>query len=160
MLGALPPGDDAAVDARPPDRLQFGDVVLVPEERLLLKNGRPVPLTPKAFDVLVALATNPGRLLTKDQLLQAVWGDTVVEEANLSYHVFAIRKALGDSDNGRFIETVPKRGYRFTAHVEPLNGGNGTSPASAPATDGKDRVPSPSPGVLSPSLEAAQRAGA
>ena len=140
----------------PAARLQFGDVVLVPEERLLLKNGRPVPLTPKAFDVLVALATNPGRLLTKDQLLQAVWGDTVVEEANLSYHVFAIRKALGDSDNGRFIETVPKRGYRFTAHVERVNGGNGTSPASAPATDGEDRVPSPSPGVLSPSLEAAQ----
>ena len=84
----------AAVHVTPPDRLQSGDVVLVPEERLLLKNGRPVPLTPKAFDVLVALATNPGRLLTKDQLLQAGWGDTVVEEANLSYHVFAIRKAL------------------------------------------------------------------
>ena len=105
-------------------RFRFGDLTLIPDERLLLKNGRPVPLKPKAFDLLVVLADNPGRLLTKEQLMQAVWGDIVVEEANLSYLVFAIRKALGESNNGRYIETVPKSGYRFTAAVERMNGSN------------------------------------
>lgn len=95
-------------------RLQFGDVTVVPGERLVLRNGRPVALTPRAFDLLLFLAENPGRLLTKEQMMQAVWGDTAVEEANLAYHVFAIRKALGDTaENGQLIETVPKSGYRF-----------------------------------------------
>jgi DNA-binding winged helix-turn-helix (wHTH) protein len=77
-----------------------------------------VPFTPKAFDLLVVLTANPGRLLTKEQLMQAVWPDAIVEESNLAYHVFAIRKALGESADGkRFIETVPKRGYRFVAPV-------------------------------------------
>jgi DNA-binding winged helix-turn-helix (wHTH) protein/Tol biopolymer transport system component len=99
-------------------RLQFGDVTLVPVERLVLRNGQPLSLTPKAFDLLLVLAENPGRLLTKEHLMQAVWADTAVEESNLSYHVFAIRKALGDTaENGQLIETVPKRGYRFTASV-------------------------------------------
>ena len=99
-------------------RLQFGTVTLIPDERLLLKDGHPVSLTPKAFDLLVFLVTNPGRLLTKEQLLDAVWPGTIVEESNLAYHVFAIRKAFGeDSDAGRYIETVPKSGYRFVAPV-------------------------------------------
>jgi DNA-binding winged helix-turn-helix (wHTH) protein/Tol biopolymer transport system component len=98
--------------------LAFGPVTLIPDERLVLKNGQPVPLTPKAFDLLSVLASNPGRLLTKEQLMQAVWPDTVVEESNLTYHIFAIRKSLGDEGNGeRYIETVPKRGYRFVAPV-------------------------------------------
>ena len=110
--------------------LQFGDATLIPGEHQLLKDGQPVLLTPKAFDLLVVLARNPGRLLTKEQLMQAVWGDTAVEDSNLSYHVFAIRKALGDTaENGHLIETVPKRGYRFTATVTPLNGRIGDSPA-------------------------------
>jgi DNA-binding winged helix-turn-helix (wHTH) protein/Tol biopolymer transport system component len=97
-------------------RVQFGTVTLIPDERLLLKDGHPVSLTPKAFDLLVVLAANPGRLLAKEQLMQAVWPDTTVEESNLAYHVFAIRKALGESANSdRYIETVPKRGYRFVA---------------------------------------------
>ena len=120
-------------------RWQFGDVTLVPDERLLLRRGQPVPLTPKAFDLLVVLVSNSGRLLTKEQLMQAVWGDTAVEESNLSYHVFAIRKALGDTaENGHLIETVPKSGYRFTATVTRPNGGEGGSKALA---DDPDREP-------------------
>jgi DNA-binding winged helix-turn-helix (wHTH) protein/Tol biopolymer transport system component len=100
-------------------RIRFGSVTLIPDERLVLKDGRPVPLTPKAFDLLAVLAANPGRLLTKEQLMQAVWPDTTVEESNLSYHVFAIRKALGESsDSDHYIETVPKSGYRFVAVVD------------------------------------------
>jgi Tol biopolymer transport system component/DNA-binding winged helix-turn-helix (wHTH) protein len=99
-------------------RLQFGAVTLIPNERLVLKDGHAVPFTPKAFDLLVVLAENPGRLLTKDHLMQAVWPDTAVEESNLAYHIFAIRKALGENaDADGYIETVPKHGYRFVAPV-------------------------------------------
>jgi DNA-binding winged helix-turn-helix (wHTH) protein/Tol biopolymer transport system component len=102
----------------PSERLEFGPVTLIRDERIVLKNGQPVPFTPKAFDLLSVLASNPGRLLTKEQLMQAVWPDTVVEESNLTYHIFAIRKSLGEDGNGdRYIETVPKRGYRFVAPV-------------------------------------------
>ena len=104
-------------------RFEFGTVTLIPDERLVLKDGRPVPFTPKAFDLLAELAMNPGRLLTKEQLMQAVWPDTTVEESNLTYHVFAIRKALGENgDSGPYIETVPKRGYRFVAAVRRVEG--------------------------------------
>ena len=75
--------------------LQFGDFTLDVSERLLLRDGRPVLLTPKAFDVLAALAARPGRLITKDELLKEVWPDSFVEESNLAYHVFALRRALG-----------------------------------------------------------------
>src|SRR5687767_13654229 len=90
-------------------RVHFDTVTLIPDERVVLKDGRAVPLTPKALDLLVVLTANPGRLLTKEQLMQAVWPDTTVEESNLAYHVFAIRKALGESsDSEGCIETVPK----------------------------------------------------
>ena len=78
-------------------------------ERLLEREGQPVALTPKAFDLLAALVEQPGRLVSKDELLRKVWPDTFVEESNLAYNVFALRKALGDTaEEGRFIETVPE----------------------------------------------------
>ena len=105
--------------------LQFGDFTLDVSERLLFRDGRPVPLTPKAFDVLAALVVRPGRLMTKDELLKEVWPDSFVEESNLAYHVFALRRALGETpDGGRYVETVPKHGYRFVAPVTPCNGAN------------------------------------
>ena len=117
--------------------LQFGTVTLIPDERLVLKDGHPVPFTPKAFDLLAVLAGNPGRLLTKEHLMQAVWPDTVVEESNLTYNIFAIRKALGEgSDSDRYIETVPKRGYRFVAPVVRVEaGGRAPSTAREPAAE-------------------------
>jgi DNA-binding winged helix-turn-helix (wHTH) protein len=119
-------------------RLQFGDVTLVPDERLVLRDGQPIPVTPKAFDLLLVLTANPGRLLTKEQLMEAVWADTAVEESNLSYHVFAIRKALGDTaENGQLIETVPKRGYRFTPNVTRLNESEDRPGVSAEESDPK-----------------------
>ena len=103
--------------------LQFGDFTLDVAERRLLRDGRPVTLAPKAFDVLAALAARPGRLITKDELLKEVWPDSFVEESNLAYHVFALRKALGETADGEsYVETVPKRGYRFTASVTAVNG--------------------------------------
>ena len=91
-------------------------MTLIPLERVLLQDGQPVSLTPKAFELLAFLAANPGRLHTKDELLQAVWPDAVVEESNLAYTVFAIRKALGESaESARYIETVRGVGYRMAS---------------------------------------------
>ena len=90
-----------------------------------------MPLTPKAFDLLAALLEKPGRLITKEELLQKVWPDTFVEESNLAYNIFALRKALGDTaENSRYIETVPKRGYRFRASVNPASPPSNAQPAS------------------------------
>ena len=102
---------------RPPVRtIRFGAVTLVPDERLLIKDGQPASLTPKAFDVLLVLAANAGRLVTKEELIETVWPDTAVEESNLTYHIFAIRKALGEAPDGeKYIETVPRKGYRLAA---------------------------------------------
>jgi len=107
-------------------RLRFGDFTLDVAERRLLRDGRPVSLAPKAFDVLAALAARPGRLMTKDELLKEVWPDSFVEESNLAYHVFALRRALGETADGEsYVETVPKRGYRFSASVNAVNGADG-----------------------------------
>ena len=120
---------------------QFGPFSIDVGERVLRRDGRPVPLTPKAFDVLAALVEQPGRVISKEELLQKVWADTFVEESNLAYNVFALRKALGDTaENGQYIETVPKRGYRFIGTVTCASRGNGGSPspeavAEAPVTE-------------------------
>ncbi len=95
---------------------RFGAFTLVPSERLLLRDGGAVPMTGKAFDLLVALVRNAGRLVTKDQLLAEVWPGLVVEEVNLSVNMSAVRKALAvDSRGAEWIETVPRQGYRFNA---------------------------------------------
>ncbi len=95
---------------------EFGPFRLDADERLLLREGEAVPLTPKAFDLLLALVQRHGHLLEKDELLKKVWPDAFVEEANLSYTISQIRKALGEGEGGsRYIETVPKRGYRFVS---------------------------------------------
>lgn len=91
----------------------FGAYRLDAHERLLLRDGQPVSLPPKALDLLLALVARAGSLATKEELLAEVWPGTFVEEANLSYTVSILRKALGDA----CIETVPKSGYRFTALV-------------------------------------------
>lgn len=97
---------------------EFGPFHLNAEERLLLKEGQPVPLTPKAFDTLLLLVENSGRLIDKDELMGSVWPDTVVEENNLNRSIYVLRKALGESSGtAKYIETVPKHGYRFVASV-------------------------------------------
>ena len=97
---------------------EFGSFWLDADERLLLRTGEAVPLTPKAFDLLLALITQPGHLLEKEVLLKTVWPDSFVEENNLADNIFKLRKALGEGENGqKFIETIPKRGYRFVATV-------------------------------------------
>lgn len=97
----------------------FGPFCLDPSERRLLHDGKPVALTPKCFDLLVILVENSGHLLGKDELIERLWPGQFVEEANLSFNISTLRKALGEGQSGRhFIETVPKKGFRFVAHVE------------------------------------------
>src|ERR1700737_2292607 len=97
---------------------RFGQFVLDSRRRTLSHADSPISLTPKAFDVLLFLAQNPNRLVTKEELLQAVWGDTFVEEGNLAQYVSHLRKALGDKpeDTG-LIVTIARKGYHFTADV-------------------------------------------
>src|SRR6266481_429313 len=97
---------------------RFGQFVLDSRKRTVSRADSPVYLTPKAFDVLLFLAQNPNRLVTKEELLQAVWGDTFVEEGNLTQYISHLRKALGDNaENARLIVTIARKGYQFTGNV-------------------------------------------
>jgi DNA-binding winged helix-turn-helix (wHTH) protein len=112
---------------------EFGPFRLDAAERLLSRDGEAVPLSPKAFDLLLALVERHGRLLEKEELMKLVWPGTFVEEANLSYTISLIRKALSEVA-GQFIETVPKHGYRFIAEVRRERAcGNDPAPGRAGA---------------------------
>jgi eukaryotic-like serine/threonine-protein kinase len=94
----------------------FGPFDLLPDKRLLVRLGAPVPLTPKAFDTLVFLVEHHDRVVTKDELLEALWAGVTVEEGNLTQQIFLLRKALDDSSEGQqYIATIPRVGYRFVA---------------------------------------------
>src|SRR4029077_4202633 len=100
------------------DLYRFGPFLLDPRRRTLTRAGSPVSLTPKAFDVLIFLVQNPSRLVTKEELLQAVWGDTFVEEGNLTQYISHLREALGDTASRmRLIVTLARNGYQFTETV-------------------------------------------
>jgi len=100
---------------------EFGKFRFDPAEHLLLRDGQPVSLTPKAFEILQVLLQSNGRLLSKEELMARIWPNSFVEEANLTVNISALRKTLGDRpDGGEYIETVPKRGYRFVAEVTEL----------------------------------------
>src|ERR1700684_4678506 len=97
---------------------RFGQFELDSRKRTLSRADSPVSLTPKAFDVLLFLAQNPNRLVTKEELLQAVWGDTFVEDGSLTQYISHLRKALGDnSEDARLIVTIARRGYQFAGEV-------------------------------------------
>jgi pimeloyl-ACP methyl ester carboxylesterase/DNA-binding winged helix-turn-helix (wHTH) protein len=95
----------------------FGPFRLDAAERVLLGARGVVPLTPKAFDTLLALVEDSGHVIGKDELMRKVWPGVFVEENNLAQNISALRKALGEEGGQKYIETVPKRGYRFAAEV-------------------------------------------
>jgi DNA-binding winged helix-turn-helix (wHTH) protein len=97
----------------------FGPFVVDVLEGLLLREGQPVQLTPKAFETLLALIENSGHCIGKDVLMRRVWPDSYVEENNLSQNISQLRRALQaeGKDASTYIETVPRRGYRFRAPV-------------------------------------------
>jgi DNA-binding winged helix-turn-helix (wHTH) protein len=116
---------------------EFGRFRVKADERVLRRGEELVSLTPKAFDILLTLLENAGRIVNKDDLMKKVWPNTFVEEGNLTQNVSLLRKALGESATGpQFIETVPRRGYRFVAAV---NRGNGNDQDAA--TENGTRIP-------------------
>src|SRR5262245_26204161 len=103
-----------------PSSLQwvFGPFRLDPEHACLWRTAQAIPLPPKVFAVLHYLVTHPDRLISKDELLDAVWPETAVNEAVVRVAIGALRKVLGDmAQTPRYIATVPRRGYRFLASV-------------------------------------------
>src|SRR4051794_39405868 len=99
-------------------RCAFGPFTLDSERRILAENGNSVPISGKAFDVLLLLVDNRGRLVDKDELLSRVWAGSVVEESSLAHSIFALRKALGDHRKEPiYIATIAGRGYQFVAPV-------------------------------------------
>ena len=106
------------MDQKRQDFYEFGPFVLDTIQHLLLREQQPVPLTPKTYDTLLVLLENSGRMLSKDELMKALWPDSFVEESNLTVQISMIRKALGEvPGEHRYIVTVPGRGYRFSAEV-------------------------------------------
>jgi DNA-binding winged helix-turn-helix (wHTH) protein len=109
-------------------------------ERVLRREDRIVPLTPKCFDTLLVLARHGGSVVEKQMLMREVWPDSFVEESNLSQNVFVLRKTLGETPEGaQYIQTIPKRGYRLVVPaaqavpaVSPPQGA-ASLPASPPA---------------------------
>jgi DNA-binding winged helix-turn-helix (wHTH) protein len=96
------------------DLYEFGPFRLNESGRLLTRGDEVIPLQPKTFDLLLLLVQNHGVVVAREQLVKALWPDVFVEEANLSFQVSSLRKALGP-DGGQYIQTVPKLGYRFAA---------------------------------------------
>src|SRR2546422_7288382 len=100
------------------DFYEFDQFRIDAAERLLLREGTPLGLPPKAFDILLALVRHSGHVLEKGELIETVWPDTFIEENNLTQYISALRKALGDDRREhRYIETVARRGYRFLVPV-------------------------------------------
>src|SRR5205809_271727 len=101
---------------------EFDSFRLIPAERQLLHDGQPLALPPKAFDTLVVLVQNSGRVLKKDDLLRQVWPDSFVEESNLNHYISVLRKTLSNGNNGdAYVETVRGYGFRFNAEVSVTN---------------------------------------
>ena len=110
---------------------QFGSFCLDTAVRVLLRDGRLVPLPAKAISTLLVLVRNSKHVVEKDVLMNEVWPDEVVEESNLAQHIVMLRKALGETESCKYIETVPRRGYRFLETVSQPNG----QPTPAPSIE-------------------------
>jgi TolB-like protein/DNA-binding winged helix-turn-helix (wHTH) protein len=138
---------------------RFGPFALDSRKRTLSRSDSPVSLTPKAFDVLLFLAQNPNRLVTKEELLQAVWGDTFVEEGNLTQYIYHLRKALGDnSEDARLIVTIARKGYQFTADVTVAEAADTTTQAVVQVSTAESSLADTQPVLGSPADEVVPKA--
>jgi TolB-like protein/DNA-binding winged helix-turn-helix (wHTH) protein/Tfp pilus assembly protein PilF len=156
ILTPFPSGLCMPTDASSRRIYEFGDWRVDPDEHLLLRQGNPVPLTPKVFQTLVILVENAGRLVPKDEFMRRVWPDAFVEEAALAQNISLLRKTLATSaTNGAAIETVPKRGYRLLAAVRALEARDeGASAASAPSVASATVSPRDETGIASQGIAA------
>ena len=133
---------------------EFGPFRMDPDKQVLLREGQPVAVTPKAFETLLVLVRRSREVVTKEELLSAVWPDSFVEEANLSQNIFMLRKALGDTMEERhYIVTLPGRGYRFAAEVRTISEGSEVLSAGMRSrTEITIEETAPEPGRSTPAL--------
>jgi DNA-binding winged helix-turn-helix (wHTH) protein/tetratricopeptide (TPR) repeat protein len=130
---------EAEMDGDENPSYRFNSFLLDVAERQLSHADAAVPLTPKAFDVLAYLVEHSGHLVLKDDLMQAIWPDSFVDEVNIPRTIHTIRRALGEQDNGdKFIETVPTKGYRFIAYVEKVSGNGSDLRLIPPSVDDQE----------------------
>jgi DNA-binding winged helix-turn-helix (wHTH) protein/TolB-like protein len=120
----------------PQELLEFDVYTIDVGQRVLLSRGSPVPLPPKVFATLLALAEEPGRVLEKDYLLKKIWPETFVEEGSLARNVSTLRRVLGSGEDEEYIETIPKRGYRFRGAVRRVSEAYATPTTSSPPRGG------------------------
>ncbi len=130
---------------------EFEDFRLDANTRLLYRGGEQVMLTPKAVETLVALVESEGKVVSKDELMQRIWADTIVEESNLAQYLHVLRKTLGETSDGKpYIETLKRRGYRFNGKVRVIRNENGPPASVEDADDGRAKEPSKVADLISP----------
>jgi DNA-binding winged helix-turn-helix (wHTH) protein len=101
---------------------EFGPFRIDLKERVLMRGGQIVPLTPKVFDTLLAIVERRGELVSRQELIRAIWPETHVVEGNLNTNIFMLRRALGKDPSGQpYITTIPRRGYRFVASLREVS---------------------------------------
>src|SRR5215475_12535838 len=108
---------DAVADQKIKELYEFGPFRVDPDKQTLVRGGEPIALTPKSLQLLLVLLRRHNEIVTKDELMKAVWPDTFVEETNLTRNIFSLRKALLETEQNRYILTVPGQGYRFVENV-------------------------------------------
>lgn len=126
---------NAVMSQQATDLYEFGPFRIDTRNRLLFRDNQPIPLKPKVVDTLLLLIENSGRVLEKDELIQKLWPDTFVEEANLTQNIYVLRKALNSgTDSENYIETIPRRGYRFAGEVRKIAAEQTSAVAAPPAS--------------------------
>src|SRR5262245_65648039 len=111
----------------------FGDYALDPDRRELTRQAEAVAIGPKVFDLLLHLIQNREHVVSKDDLLQAVWSGRIVSESTLTSHINAVRKAIGDSgEEQRLVRTITRKGFRFVGEIKEASADR-ASPRSGPA---------------------------
>ena len=111
-------------------KIVFGEHVLDPDRRELARGSEAIAIGPQVFDVLVHLVRNRERVVSKDELLDAVWGGRIVSESTLTSHINAVRKALGDTgEEQRLVRTIARKGYRFVGEVRESDVSESPDPA-------------------------------
>src|SRR6185503_3472715 len=120
---------------------RFDSFVVDVEEQVLLRDGRMVPLTPKAFETLLLLVSHQGSIVTKQKILDTLWPNVFVEESNITFNITKVRKALGDTTRPAiYIETVPRRGYRFKSEVKQVVTADAAQPEFGLADSATERA--------------------
>lgn len=131
---------------QPPNRFyEFGPFCVDAVNKTLSRNGSPLPLKPKAYEMLLLFVQNSGQLIDKDRFLDTLWHDSIVEEANITQTIYTLRKVLRDGDV-QYIETIPKQGYRFAQPVRAYSTEPGDSgePQSKPGATAATPMPAES----------------